>query len=273
MDTAERQDHIVASTPKHEPDQSESPSRRRRMLPSRHGGTERLNKESNESEDVIGHIKELRRKLSNEHVLDADEQELLRSNQGNQSSGNRDGRWINGNKYDTENGNSVQENSESSNRNRTTNLSEIGIVDGTMRHNGVSELSNTGDRSEMVASPNNNDINDDKVVLEEGKHRSEAQARGHLDSDLSESQDHTPGTEDQLSATESEADRILSNTAEEELRQVKKADSVEESKQHLKEMLDDLATPYSQKKTSLDLSEERRDKNDVIVSAPFINDL
>ena len=266
MDAAERHDHIVASTPKHEPDQSESPSRRRRMLPSRHGGTERINKESNETEDVIGHIKELRRKLSNEHVLDADEQELLRSSQGEQGSGNRDGRWIIDNKYDTENNNGVQENSDSSKRNRATNISENGVVNGTTRHDGVSELSNTGDSSEVVVSPNNNEMNNGKVILEEAKHRSEAQTRGHLDSDLSESQDHTPGTEDQLSATESEADRILSNTAEEELRQVKKADSVEESKQHLKEMLDDLATPYSQKKTSLDLNEERRDQNDILVS-------
>lgn len=265
MDPAERPDHLFASTPKHESDEIESPSRRRRMLPSRHGGSERLNKESNETEDVIGHIKELRRKLSNEYVLDADEQELLRSGQGGQNSGHQDGRIVNGNENDTKRDNSMQENSEPSNKNRATNSSKHGVVDSAGGHN-VSELSKTGDRSGMVISPNNNEINNGKVISEEGKHISEARTRGQLDSDLSESQDHTPGTEDQLSATESEADRILSNTAEEESRQIKKADSVEESKQHLKEILDDLATPYSQKNTSLDLNEEGKDGHDKAVS-------
>ncbi len=64
-----------------------------------------------------------------------------------------------------------------------------------------------------------------------------------------ESHENAPGGEDQLSATESEADRHVSLNADEEMTEEHSRDA-NESKQHLKEMLDDLARPYARKLTT-----------------------
>ena len=57
-----------------------------------------------------------------------------------------------------------------------------------------------------------------------------------------------PSTEDQMSATESEADRILSSSNEEEMREDSAIQpDAQETKQQLHDILNDLARPYSQK--------------------------
>ncbi len=72
--------------------------------------------------------------------------------------------------------------------------------------------------------------------------------RSTSDAHRRESSENVTLTEDQLSATESEADRIVtSNNNEDIADDIPIRKEVQESKQQLQEMLDDLAKPYTQK--------------------------
>eukprot|EP00795_Rhopilema_esculentum_P012986 gene12986-3753_t len=198
-------DHdVLTSTPiRSENPSEESPTRRRRMLPTIHGGNESLYQPRNEDEDVIGHIKALRRKLSNEHVLN-------------------------------------------------------GEVDGINRSEGVAQNEDTNDKVDDVKklelssstcgaeeeNCGNKYRNDENFNIDD---ESGSVSHEDMESELGNSHEQVPGqTEDQMSATESEADR-MSHGVEEEMKEVISLD-MEESKKHLREMLNDLAKPQTQQK-------------------------
>ena len=211
MDIGADEDHyeeemahnVVASTPirASKDDETESPTRRRRMLPTRHGGSENLYKQKDE--DVIGHIKELRRKLSNEHELN--EVNIDRKDDSNAN--------FNGSIEMKDSLSSDDENGVDKILLRDVDIGEMEVVDdegdGRRKKRGISEMEDADNHDSNGA--------------------------------------HTPGAaEDQMSATESEADRVAMHLAEEERKERVSMEVNEEQKQQLREILDDLATPYAQ---------------------------
>ena len=171
------------------------------MLPTIHGGNESLYQPRNEDEDVIGHIKALRRKLSNEHVL----------------NGEVDG-------INTMEG--VVQNEDTNDK--VDDEKKLELTGGAEAENGGSKYRN-----------------DENFNIDDG---SGSVSHEDMESDLGNSHEQVPGqTEDQMSATESEADRI-SHGVEEEMKEVISLD-MEESKKNLREMLNDLAKPQAQQKT------------------------
>lgn len=222
----EEQNHeelgIISSTPIREGgEKEESPTRRRRMLPTRHGGSDKLYSRQKE-EDVIGHMKELRRKLSNEHELN--EMNIDRSSIGG-IRGVSDGKG---------------ENVETSKRGKLSGVEGhvLGRASGDVDIGGMDVI--TGD-VEMKR--------DEERVFGEAEYPHDSHDHNGA---------HTPGaTEDQMSATESEADRMVNQIVDEESKESATSDviDVDEQKQRLKDMLDDLATPYSAR------NEKRPDDN------------
>ena len=199
-DHADGQHNMISSTPIREvkDEEFESPTRRRRLLPTRHGGSKTLYNEN--EEDVIGHIKELRRKLSNEHELNETDRKKLNGTEQNNDDSQEVG-----------NANLVLE-----------DASNADIV--------VSKRQSVGE-AEIIAS----DLrNGDHKVYEREDHG-----------------EHTPlTTEDQMSATESEADRIMLHLPDDDAKERTIFEANGDQRQQLKEMLDDLATPYAHKNLS-----------------------
>jgi len=199
-DHADGQHNMISSTPIREvkDEEFESPTRRRRLLPTRHGGSKTLYNEN--EEDVIGHIKELRRKLSNEHELNETDRKKLNGTEQNNDDSQEVG-----------NANLVLE-----------DASNADIV--------VSKRQSVGE-AEIIAS----DLrNGDHKVYEREDHG-----------------EHTPlTTEDQMSATESEADRIMLHLPDDDAKEQTIFEANGDQRQQLKEMLDDLATPYAHKNLS-----------------------
>ena len=191
-DHRDGQHKMISSTPIREvkDEEFESPTRRRRLLPTRHGGSKTLYNEN--EEDVIGHIKELRRKLSNEHELN-----------------------------------------------------EIDI-----QKNDLSTTVQNGDSQELCSG--NLELEDASNVINKRQsfggmeiEASDLRNGNHKVYEREDHDDHTPlTTEDQMSATESEADRIMLRLPDDDAKEQAFLDVNADQKQQLKEMLDDLATPY-----------------------------
>ena len=190
---------ISSSTPKREgtDEEAESPTRRRRMLPTRHGGSEKLY--SQKDEDVIGHMRELRRRLSNEHELnEIDIKEIVA---GSVEKYNDSSDWKNCD-VPLENRNGIDEVVS-----RSAYIGEMEVL--------------TGDgTSEELERMDVREYRDDRTP---------------------------PSAEDQMSSTESEADGVLARVPVDVIGEQVSMEANNDQKQQLREMLDELATPYAQK--------------------------
>lgn len=212
MDTSDQDEmdnDIISSTPIRGGDdcESESPTRRRRMLPTRHGGSDNLYKQKDE--DVIGHIKKLRRKLSNEHEL---------------------------NDIDIDIEDNIAKNED---LNRSVEMKDC-------------NLSSEDKKKYHGIVPGSIDIGEMKIIP------SGEETKGYSERGSSQVEDHdshefneplTPGgVDDQLSATESEADRMVTHHVEEDSKEVENMESsdIDDQKRQLKEILGDLAIPFAQ---------------------------
>ena len=185
---------VECSTPIREntDEEIESPTRRRRLLPTRHGGSQKLYNQKDE--DVIGHIKELRRKLSNEHELN---EINIRGDDDNSEQ-----------KFDD----------------------SLEIKDQSLLLKDENGVGNVICR--------NADIGEMEIIANEGF---ESQKIGEKEIH----DDHTPlTTEDQMSTTESETDRIFAHLPDDESVSIEVND---DQKHQLREVLDELATPYGSK--------------------------
>ena len=198
LDQVDGKPSVAHSTPIRESreEELESPTRRRRLLPTRHGGSQKLYNEKDE--DVIGHIKELRRKLSNEHELN--EIDIRRDDDNSEQ------------KFDD----------------------SIEMTDQSLLSKDENEVNNIIDK--------NVDIGEMEIIADGTRHEG---VESRKISERENHDDHTPlTTEDQMSATESEADRIFAHLPDDE---PVSAEVHNDQKQQLKEMLDELATPYANK--------------------------